>query len=120
EFMAGCPRFRHAGRPVNAAVARATFSRAWKLAADMVVSHIPFRSEGRVDDANLMSSIRAIWDRLLRAGGARPERDPPGNQREFDMSDLDRNYNSPFGRRARPSHASTTARCPPPHMLPTD
>jgi hypothetical protein len=39
---------------------RATFSRAWKLAADVLDSHIQFGSDGRLDDTKLMSAKSLI------------------------------------------------------------
>ena len=40
--------------------AEATFSRAWKLAANVLVSHIPAWDTARFDDAKLMSANRGI------------------------------------------------------------
>jgi hypothetical protein len=36
----------------------ATFSRAWKLAGNVLVSHIPVRPGRRLDDLKLMSANR--------------------------------------------------------------
>jgi len=40
--------------------AEATFSRAWKLASNVLVSHIPAKIRGRLDDVKLMSANRGI------------------------------------------------------------
>src|SRR5258707_10848713 len=84
----------------------ATFRRAWKLAANVLVSHISAWVRCRFGDAKLMSANDGIWDRFLnrRRKALALRRATNGNST---MSDLDRNYASPFGRAAGRVDAAT-------------
>src|SRR5260370_38910783 len=84
----------------------ATFSRAWKLAVNVLVSHISAWVRRRFDDAKLMSANGGIWHRFLnwRRKPLALRRATNGNST---MSDLDRNYASPFGRAAGRIDAAT-------------
>ena len=87
--------------------ARATFSRAWTVAANVLVSHIssgfgaPIMSQnlvGRRSVSEIEFDEPAAWRPSCRTG--------PTNGNST-MSDLDRNYASPFGRAAGRVDAAT-------------
>jgi FtsH-binding integral membrane protein len=75
------------------------------LASSVLVSHIPSGFRFRLDAVPGWSIKSVLWDKLI-AGGADPSLSPVKHGVST-MSDLDRNYASPFGRAAGRADAAT-------------
>src|SRR3981081_1040795 len=82
------------------------FSRAWELAGNVLVSDIAAWVRRRFGDSKLMSANGGIWDRSVNWRRKPFALRQPTNGNST-MSDLDRNYASPFGRAAGRVDAAT-------------